>query len=497
MKPTFVLSYSHLNKKRVERLRSTIVSCGADVLQDELSIAPGQPIPERVRDLVRRATHLLVLWSPAGEQSLWVSFEMGMAWALERDVWCLILEPGQDPPKMLAHLKYLTSVQELQREIRKLVNPPQGSSAAQLSSVELYARHRLFFGPTGHASAVRLFGADDEYFTERHVQLIYRHDTFVSPLDLLPHRNRILQQKEEEAKRRGALLFNGPNTRLLEWRANPLNEIDIATERRTLQLVMGPVGWFDYEGLNEAFREQAARGDLLDVCLRYVGLESVVHNGAVNTCQLSNILDTGSILLTRDGFLGYQKRGERVSAVPHSFTTGVAENINRYLDDADPQDSKRRYHSDPEGPWPDEARSNDYTPRGVPHPFAAVHRGLGEEVSRLVFPSVGPNATKLMSLSFDLDVVHPNLLFLITVDLTADDVLRVARMQPGRDYFEGQLRFVRADAAAFAAASDIAAGRWVPAGKAALFRALELLEALRSKRGLSFTQTFELLRDGT
>ena len=497
MKPIFLLSYSHLNKKRVEKLRKTIELCGAEALQDELSIEPGDPIPERVRDLVRRATHLLVLWSPAGEQSLWVSFEMGMAWALERNVWCLVLEPGQEPPKMLAHLKYLTSTQELQREIRKLVRPPIHGSKDHLTAVERYARHRLFFGPTGHASAVRLFGADDEFFAERYTRNIYRHEPYVSPLDLLPHRNRILQQKEEEAKKRGALLFNGPNTRLLEWRANPITSSDIATERRTLDLVLGPVGWFDYEGLNEAFREQTARGDVLEACLRYVGLEAVVENGSVSTCQLSNIVDTGSILLTRDGFFGYQKRGERVSAVPHSFTTGVAENINRHLDDADPNDSKKLFNPNPDGPLPDEACSNDYIPRGVPHPFAAVRRGLGEEVSRLLFPSVGPNAIKLMSVSFDLDVVHPNLLFLIAVDSTVEEVLRVARAQPGRDYFEGHLRFVRADAAAFAANADIAAGKWVPAGKAALFRALELVEALRSRRALTFGQAFELLRDGT
>jgi len=495
VKPIFLLSYSHYDKALAADLLRLLIDSGAEVLQDEISIGFGKPIPESVRDLVRRATHLLALWSPESKKSNWVSFEMGMAWALQREVWCFLSEPEIAPPDFLAHLRHLTSFEQLQGAVRDIISGRQDEHMADLGPVARFAKNRLFDSPTGYAPAVRLFGADDEYFTEKYCVISYRHDEFVRPLELLPYCDRILQRKEEEAVRRGALRFNGPNTRLIEWRANPIGETDSVIERRTLNLLLGPVGWFDFEGLNEAFREQATHGDLLEACLRFVGLEEVVSNGSVQYCKLSNILDTASTIFTRDGFLGYQKRSSRVSAVPSTFTSGIAENINRYLDDADPHDSQKFFNPLPEGPWPEEAQSNDYVPKGVPHPFSAVRRGLREEVSRLIIPHVGPNAIKLMSISFDLEALHPDLLFLITVDMTAEEILRSAGSQPGRDYFEGQLRFVRADAAAFSAEEEIVKGSWVAAGKAALFRALQLIEVLKSARGLGDSQLFELLRD--
>jgi hypothetical protein len=66
--------------------------------------------------------------------------------------------------------------------------------------------------------------------------------------------------------------------------------------------------------------------------------------------------------------LGYQIRGQRPSTMPGGLTRSVDKNINRYKDDVDKKDSRRRL-SVGGAPESTREREHDYHPRGVPHPY--------------------------------------------------------------------------------------------------------------------------------
>jgi hypothetical protein len=221
----------------------------------------------------------------------------------------------------------------------------------------------------------------------------------------------------------------------------------------------------------------------------------LVDEGSVRDAKLSNILDTATTILTKDGYLGYQIRSNRVSTVPNLLTSSVAENINRYLDDVEATLPLRRINrvEGDELPW--EAKQEGYVPRGVPHPFAAVERGISEEISRELLKYMRPNAVKLLGLGFDLESLHPDMLFIAIVDLKAEEVLRFARENPGKDYREGKLRFVECTGDALELQEDVAAGKWVPAGKAALIRAYEFVSQVCEIRALKFAEAFEALAE--
>jgi hypothetical protein len=269
--PSFLLSYSHRNSPVAKRVRNCLERLGLTVLMDELNIEPGQPISEAVRDLVRRATHLIVIVSPASLESQWVLFEIGMAWALKREVWCLLTDPDLKPPKPIAHLKNIT-IRELKQEAEKLVASTRSKADKTMGPIERFARRRLFYGPTGYIPEIRLLGAVDEFFGISRVSIIYEHDPFNPPVALEGHKKKVLERKEAEAKARNAVLFNGPNVRLIDWRANPRSGVDSILERYSLELRLGPVSWFDFEGLNAAFKEVVGGPGLLEVCEQYLGL---------------------------------------------------------------------------------------------------------------------------------------------------------------------------------------------------------------------------------
>jgi hypothetical protein len=203
------------------------------------------------------------------------------------------------------------------------------------------------------------------------------------------------------------MYFDGPNTRLITWRASVSDGRRVGLEEPCLELDLGPVGWFDYEGLNAAFGETAR------------------------------------------------------TAMPQQ----------------------------------DVDASADYRPRGVPHPIAAVLRGIGSEVSPRLLDVIRPTDICVTGIAFDLDFLHPNLLVAVLVDLRHDQILELRRLHPGPEYLEGELYFASADLTNSDTRSIVADRNWVPGGQASLLRTLELFDAISRDRLADFSQVFSMLRD--
>jgi hypothetical protein len=130
----------------------------------------------------------------------------------------------------------------------------------------------------------------------------------------------------------------------------------------------------------------------------------------------------------------------------------------------------------------------------VPHPFAAVRRGIREELSPLLDQVITRSDVRLTGLSFDLRSLQPDALFVVTLDRTASEVLDDCKRQPGRDFYEGDLHLMTADFEATAALQPLQGDSWNPGGQASLVRALELVRIFRRRHQLDYASAFRLLR---
>jgi hypothetical protein len=230
---------------------------------------------------------------------------------------------------------------------------------------------------------------------------------------------------------------------------------------------------------------------------RFVDLDAILSDGNVSTCQLSNILPNAAVILTNDGQLGYQVRGRLVQARPGAFTTAIAENVNRRRDDVAVDDWRRVLRSN-EPADSKYARDASYQPEGVPHPLAALWRGIGDELTPAVQNLLNKQPPLLCTgLCFELDTLHPNLMFLIPVPLSAAAVLDLRRRFHGAEEYEGRLRFIPATFQHLLTQEVLNNERWVPGARAAVVRAIEVIDAIGRAHGGSFKETFTQLSSGT
>jgi len=350
---------------------------------------------------------------------------------------------------------------------------PFARYAGRMDPVETACEGRLYYHRDGWARAVRLVGAGSEVISVQRLKLDYRHVPFEVPDELRPRRDREVARRVQEAREAGKLYFDGPNTRLLNWRISPSDGDRVGLEESVLELTLGPIGWYDFDALNGIF-EEAVEHPPIEFYEYYVGLTHLVTDGRVERSKLSNILDNAVALVTSDGYVGYRQRSGRQNA-PGVLTSAVAENTNRYLDDAEPSDFSTRHNMKSDGTQDVRDAPSNYKPVGVPHPVAAVLRGIEEEISKTVRAKVDVSGIYVTGIAFSLDALHPSLLFAVFVDLSRDEILAACRDDPGTDYHkEGPLFFIRANREDPATRSVMKAD-WIASGQAATIRALDVL----------------------
>ena len=278
--------------------------------------------------------------------------------------------------------------------------------------------------------------------------------------------------------------FNGPNTRLVSLSAAPGPQ-DSASELDTLELHLGPVGWFAYAGINEFIRDRRSNFSDREI-YRWIGADALRDELSVEYSRVPNILDTATTLITTDGMVAYQQRTRTgVDARPANLTSSVAENINRYKDDTPPGNHLELLrHSRRQGMIiPSE---DAYQSVGVPHPFATVRRGISDELAPSVLEGIenGPfPKIQCTGISYDLDSLHPDVLFVACVPQTSVELAHAARGgfgERGSEWREGRLKFMPADFRHDKTARVLMGVKaWNPGGHASVVRAIELLRAVR------------------
>jgi hypothetical protein len=365
------------------------------------------------------------------------------------------------------------------QERRGTVRGEKGNALNRLVSTPIgqIAEKAVFSYPGGYASAVRLYGSGKAYVSPGRLSVKYEHRQYAPPQRLAEGAKKRVEHLVEDARAHNRSFFNGPCARLIGWHHNQ----EGAAESDTLELVLGPLSWFDFEGANGLLRDQLNRGTPTD-WKEYVDLENVAQDGNIERCcKLSNLVGNAITIFTSDGKVGYQKRGQRQSSVPGQLTSSVAENINRYLDDSDPKKPQRLLNLAEQKTKSGSRVDHLYRPKGIPHPLASVRRGLQEETSRDLLKHISPFGIKLTGLAFGLDCLHPDLLWIVLVDVSAERFKALRRDRPGTDIREGEIEFVPANFGAAATQEILARPEWVPAGKASLIRAIELIDARNPK----------------
>lgn len=492
-----MLSYARADEALVTQVDQTLAASGLPYFRDVNDIQFGEHVLERISRAVSDATHVLVLLTEASLNSKWVLAEHAIARALKRTLVFVNMDGLAFTPTGGVVSSDIRSLPDLERFLKQLKNHSVYSS---MSPVAQIARGGLYYYPGGYVEAIRLFGAEDEVVPASRIHVSYENVPYTIPLRYARRAEVYTQRKLEDARSVGKLFFDGPNVRMLRFRPNPLNPEDLASERMSLEFVLGPVGWYAYEGMNSVFRDEIKGSsmpaeELYRVVDEFIGVQGLLNGGDVSGSQLSNIVDNAITILTKDGKVGYQVRGKRVE-LPDLLTSTVAENVNRFMDDCKPGSWDQRLNEWNESLQAHEITSADYVPKGIPHPLAAALRGIAEEISPELPSHVLENGLNVTGVSFDLASFHPDILYVAAVDATAEEVLEMRLRSPGKSFFEGVPVFVPADfrdADTSRVLNDPSFG-WNPGGKAALVRTLEIIDHLERRQDMDHDSAIERLR---
>jgi hypothetical protein len=358
----------------------------------------------------------------------------------------------------------------------------------RLTTVERLAGADLFTYPGGRVRALQFFGVQDQMWSEEEVQLKYNPE----PLQHVESGLTTTMRRRVEQAQRDPKFFDGPNARLVSFDAPwPRAPEDTGPERKTVGFELGPVSWGEYIGLNRWAKERLPNDAPSSELDFYLG-KSLFNDHKLDECLFSNICCTATTLVTSDGYLAYALRKD-VGPDPSHYTSAVAENINRYLDDADLKDPRVLAN-----PWipPKERRAasiragRDYRCRFGPHPFATVRRGIEEELSPSLLNYLEPCAVKLTGLVFDFNDYDPAMLFVACINLTRQEFVRWCNDDRGIDYREKELHFVSPDFTNPDTKAALSFEKWIPSGKASLLRAIQIVTGLKRR-----TRKWEVIFD--
>ncbi|MBD3227583.1 MAG: TIR domain-containing protein [Candidatus Lokiarchaeota archaeon] len=420
------ISYSHEDKSIVKQICSELDLLNIPFFLDEKDIDWGQTITSKVETGIRSCTHLLVIISPASFKSQWVSYEIGIAKGLGLNILPFLTHVSQESFPFIRDFRYTNKIEDVRAFFKKYASDkntlqfnPKPYSIQDYEINEVY----LMFG--NHTSQIE-------------IDARYVHQPIDLPEDLSKIYSFLAGQAEVNVKTTGAQYFNGPNTRLIRFTEENTFQSPGGKEQKGATLELGPVSWENYTVLNDFLDYKLESGK--SIREEYADPETLYMNDRdLRWCKLSNILGLAIIPITKDGFGLIQKRNPRgVSSEGDRLTSGIAENIHRYLDEASSQNLSERLN---ELDLPSEVNKSgkvdeNYKPKGVPSPILTAQRGLWEEISEELYHITNPESYKFLNIGFELTKFHPMLFGIVELNIDKNEVEKLRKSSPGRDHSE-------------------------------------------------------------
>lgn len=266
------------------------------------------------------------------------------------------------------------------------------------------------------------------------VSVEYAPDPLARPKELAAMWATLARRVEERARQPGMprAYRNLGNTRLIS-----VTQQDRVSQRRLpvasggIHLQLGPVSWEEYCVLNTLLDEP----DIIPnstIRATHASIDKLrEHQGDLSWCQLSNILPVAIVPITNDGFALVRKRQDcNVGTTANCWTSGISENIDRFLDEPDGSNIRRLHRIDAEA----DARSTvDYNPSSAPSPYLAAQRGMREEVSKDMGDRLPIDCYSFLCVSFNFKLFHPVLSGIAELPLSREEAAAMRERSPGTD----------------------------------------------------------------
>lgn len=315
-----------------------------------------------------------------------------------------------------------------------------------------------------------------------HVETQYQNTEILLPDEVSDVYSFLAEQAKIRAEAVGVQYFNGPNTRLIRFSETSKQDTS-GYEHKGIKFHLGPVSWEQYTVLNTNLDHVLRTGRTIRE--NYASIELLFANDRdLRWCRLSNILCVGMIPITSDGYGLIQERNPKgVSTEGNRYTSGIAENIHRYLDEVDLSNSDVRLHS--------LALPADLVDMGIDYtyqpatgrtlnPYLTASRGLWEEVSEKLYRMVPLSAYKFLNLSFELEKFVPVLVGIVELGMPLKEVEQIILESPGKDHSEFlTITGVRLDPSN-SVTHDILTRDWVQGGLSAFLSSVHYWQSCNS-----------------
>lgn len=459
-------------------LAEQLQSNGLEVWFSDFELKLGDSIRRSIDQGILQARYGIVIFSPAflSITKYWTQYELDGLVQCEVDgrkrllpLWLNVTASmlRERAPSLVDRLaiNWDQGIDNVVRQILKVVRPTPKSQ--RRAALERKFSDRLYEFQDAVSPALRLVGAGTEYFLNSDVSVLTKNEPYLIPEKYRSRRDELVTELVEEAKSRHKTIFDGPNVRMLSYR---ILYPDPTTERKALQISLSPLGYFDY-AIARRLSDAALEDDGVDQIDEFVDIYRISNNGDLSVSSLSNIVDTATTVITRDGYILFVERSSQVNDRGGWHTCAVAENIQAAKDGVD-------FSSNAEL---------------IGLPFRTVKRGIAEELSPRLANFANSDGQegylRMLGMSYDLEGFHPDLLFLLILPLTHVEVRKICREFPGVDApIEGALRSICLIGGAHDIVQRLATTLWTPGGAASVIRALEYMSSVASEKQLGSIQ---------
>lgn len=465
MRKDVFIAHASEDKDDIARpLTNALIKAGLKVWYDEYELFVGDDFVEEIEKGCAQSRFGILIISPQFLKKHWTGKER-RAFEIQEEGGVKKILPilhNMTFPELKVAAPFLASrvmiesskgIDQITKEMLRVIRPfPKSQRRAQMEQECFY---RCFHYRGVCVPAIRLIGAAEESFAPDQLIVQPVSEVYALPPRLQSDRHSIIAFLEEEARRNGRVFFNGPCVRLWD---HSVSVVDPAKENKRLELLLGPLGYHDY-AVARYISDEALLDDGTYNLSDFLDLEGLVTSLKVTRNNLSNIVDTATTLITSDGMLIYTQRSRSVQAREMWFTSAIAETIHAEKDKVVDITTQLETFS----------------------PFRTVMRGIEEELSprlRELIEGQADDSLLCLGMSFDLEGFHPDLLFLVLLSITYEEVQRICLERPGKDFFEGKMMACDISKDKAWIVKILQSGQWTPGGAASVVRSIEFLDSV-------------------
>ena len=113
------ISYSSVDNEVANAVAKKLVDNEIDYFLDRKDVDWGDHVNEEIQQGLKKASHIIIIVSPASLKSGWVSYEVGYAIGKNKTVLPLLTHPSIDVPSFMSELHYKTNIESIDRYFKE------------------------------------------------------------------------------------------------------------------------------------------------------------------------------------------------------------------------------------------------------------------------------------------------------------------------------------------------------------------------------------------